>query len=853
MPIIRCATELVKVAGGLITPEEADRLVKELATRSKRSVATGDITEVMLKTAKEMAEELVVEAKVAKFNKLLNQKVFKEQSTFIAASKNKYNALKAIMVGTTEAKRSAGDSVAVRQRMHALRFKVRMLEEMKEGGVLPVFLDKANGRSIAKELAQLSLPDGKPGVSGNVYAQQAAAIIYKWQGDSRSRLNALGAWIRPLPGYVARTAHDANKIRRAGYQAWAARIGPLLNERTFRNIAEGDEDKFMYSVWEALSTRVHFTHADQDVDLTLAFKGTSSVAKRLSRERLLHFNDADGWFDYHEAFGHGDFHEAILSGFDFAARDIGLMEKLGTNPHNMIERLKEVALKERRTDAALGNAEADKDIARITRGRQLDNFMKELDGTTYSPVNITFAKVAAAWRNWTSMSKLGNSTISSFNDLASFAAEMNYQGKNYLASYGDALGGLFEGRGKAEREHLGSLLLSASEGMLGGIHRWSLDEGAPGMSAKALQLFFEANMQTRWNDLIKGTTVNIMSTDMAITSRSSWAALSPESQRMYSRYGVGETEWQFAQDMVGKSPSGASFVFPERALEIPNDVVRAKLGDPRMNDASVTRFKRELQTKIDAMFVDRADYAVPTPGASERAALLQGTQPGTVLGETLRFWAQFKSFPATYLSKVIGRETIGRVPGGVEHITDANFGTAGFVEGLKHGQGSLAGLVQMMIGTTAIGYVVLSTKELIQGKKPRDPKSPKTWSAAMAQGGGLGIYGDYLFGEFNRFGKRASTTLAGPTFGQMDDFFDIRQTIMEGKDPRARILQAVKGNTPFIGLPYIKPALDYLFLYQLQENMNPGYLRRMERRIKKENNQEYIWPPSRYSQDLFNR
>jgi len=57
-------------------------------------------------------------------------------------------------------------------------------------------------------------------------------------------------------------------------------------------------------------------------------------------------------------------------------------------------------------------------------------------------------------------------------------------------------------------------------------------------------------------------------------------------------------------------------------------------------------------------------------------------------------------------------------------------------------------------------------------------------------------------------------------------------------------LKLFKSNLPYGNLFYVKPALDYLLWYQLQETINPGYLRRMERRIERENDQTFYIPPS---------
>ena len=41
-----------------------------------------------------------------------------------------------------------------------------------------------------------------------------------------------------------------------------------------------------------------------------------------------------------------------------------------------------------------------------------------------------------------------------------------------------------------------------------------------------------------------------------------------------------------------------------------------------------------------------------------------------------------------------------------------------------------------------------------------------------------------------------------------------------------------------------RAALDYMILYRIQEALNPGSLKRMERRLKDEQNQEFLLPPS---------
>ena len=112
------------------------------------------------------------------------------------------------------------------------------------------------------------------------------------------------------------------------------------------------------------------------------------------------------------------------------------------------------------------------------------------------------------------------------------------------------------------------------------------------------------------------------------------------------------------------------------------------------------------------------------------------------------------------------------------------------------------------------------------------------------QGGGAGILGDFLLGEYNRFGKGLTTTLAGPTFSTADNIASTVSAAMHGEDASAKAVSTIINNTPFANLFYLRPVLNHMFIYQLQETVNPGYLRRMERRIEKENNQKFLIKPS---------
>jgi len=101
----------------------------------------------------------------------------------------------------------------------------------------------------------------------------------------------------------------------------------------------------------------------------------------------------------------------------------------------------------------------------------------------------------------------------------------------------------------------------------------------------------------------------------------------------------------------------------------------------------------------------------------------------------------------------------------------------------------------------------------------------------MAKGGGLGIYGDFLFGEMrNRYGRGVIPTLMGPSVGTLSGFFDLIGRLKEGDPLGAASLRWGQNTLPFANVFYTKLALDYLIFWQMQEWMTPGA---MERKVKR--------------------
>ena len=289
----------------------------------------------------------------------------------------------------------------------------------------------------------------------------------------------------------------------------------------------------------------------------------------------------------------------------------------------------------------------------------------------------------------------------------------------------------------------------------------------------------------------------------------------------------------------------------EKAQALADELQKAIEEWPANLDRQMNRRRelgvQELETRWNAFNIDQVHGGVIRATAREKAYATQGAQAGTPLGEAARFVMQFKQYPMAFVSQVLGRyaetDRFWSIPGALAGRIAADPGGTGV---------KVASLITML---TVMGYLSGAMKDIAKGRQPRDPRDPRTWGAAFVQGGGAGLYGDYLFARTNRFGGSLLESAVGPAFGTLGEAGDlalgsrdafISDLIGDGSSeyPDVKAFNFFKNNTPFLNLFYTRAALDYLVLYQVQESLSPGSLRRMEQRLKKEQGQEFILPPS---------
>ena len=256
-------------------------------------------------------------------------------------------------------------------------------------------------------------------------------------------------------------------------------------------------------------------------------------------------------------------------------------------------------------------------------------------------------------------------------------------------------------------------------------------------------------------------------------------------------------------------------------------------------DQARDKARVNLSDRLRNMTSEYATAAATEPGQMERAIMLQGTQPGNALGEVTRHFWMYKSFSIAAMRKHMLRELHGYGPNKLKWFSLDNGSV--FREMMNPTTSSFQGMARFMAGTTVLGGASLILKDLARGREPRKPSNSeeafKFFKAAALQGGGMGIYGDFLFGEMrNRFGHDPISTMLGPTAGRASDIIDLYSRFLSGDDTAAKSVNFLLNNTPGVNAGYnlfwTRWALDYMFVNELQEMLNPGYLIREDQRAR---------------------
>lgn len=837
--LTECERAVNQAAGRDLSEDEMEELVTSMrrtVDRIQSENSAMSMQDAALKAADELGNEVRLSKIIEARNRAINLRIRTESINSILKnySDRPDIGLSALLVGRNEARQGGRNSVELEQNQLASKYFNSFASDLEQSGLTSYFSSKEYGRDIADAIWRIGRNEPVTGLSKEAIG--IANIVTKHQDIVRQDANRAGAWIRKVDGYITRQSHDLLKIRGAGYDRWKEVILPKLDASTFDGIT--DINNFLENVYEGLSTGIHLKNDPNE--WLKGFKGGANQAKKISQERVLHFKDGVSWFDYNSEFGIGSVEDAIVTGFERTAASTGLMRKLGTNPRYMFENIRDTVI-----DHVKLKGDAKATEALRNKMRSVEHEFMEVSGEINIPGNASVARVGAIMRAYQSMVKLGGALISSFNDIIVQSMELRYQGHNLFSATADTAFGRFQGlKTDAKQELLRQIGVYSTAMRDNLIYKYAGDTSLPGRMATLQRQYFKLNGLHWWTESGRQSAALTMSNTLARNLPTKYIDVQPELKRVLSLYNIGDKEWSLMQKAKLQDLDGKTYFSPTDLRYIPDDDFAALVisRGVKVTENSIRDARETLEGNLRGYFLDRTAIAMTETGARTRALMRQGTKAGSVEGEMLRFIGQFKSFSASFLQNTVGRELYGR------GYTPAALGESGFKSlgnALRNGQGEWQGMAQLIVWTTVFGYLSLQAKTMLRGQEPR-PLSKETVTAAFLQGGGLGILGDFLFGEYNRFGGGALSTLAGPTIGDVAGTVDLWSKMLAGEAKVGDAFRFSLNHTPFLNLYYVRPVMDYLILNRIQETLSPGSLRRHEANVRKEQGNDFFFPPSQF-------
>jgi hypothetical protein len=556
--------EVIRKAAGDISTDEIDEIVTELQKRQKRiqlAESLTDVGEAAMRAADSIAKDLEMAAIIEKRNAAINAKARIVATSFVQNNfgDDLVGGVKALLVGTNKLGIANRDSVDARQNAWSTKYTGRLVAELDRAGVQEVFASGTIDRDVARAL--WSVDGGK--FDGPDESMTIAKIINKHQESWRQDLNKHGASIGKIENYIVRQSHDPMKMMRGGFEAWKEEISTKLDwGKIMAEMPDKDPNQFLEQVYKNL---VSGNHQKAPADVT-AFKGPGNLAKRLSQDRVLHFKDADAWFDYNEKFGKDSIRESVFESLTSSAQAIGLFQKLGTNPKSMVETIVKDLIVTADPIQARNLQQSQKEIS---------NALSSVDGSMKIPANETLARVGQTTRAVQNMAKL-TGIVSQASDIPIMATEMRYQGGNLFSGIVTAINGMLSrvgGTSEEKKQFLYMIGKTADLNMGNIAARFSADDTYGGRMARLQDTFFKFNLMRWWQAVNEETAVMWMGHHLARNADKSYDQLGRLS-RTLELSGIDAPKWEAIRKGAQTAVDGDMYVSPEAMLELQEDALK---------------------------------------------------------------------------------------------------------------------------------------------------------------------------------------------------------------------------------------------------------------------------------------
>lgn len=681
--------------------------------------------------------------------------------------------------------------------------------------------------------------------SGDESAAAMARALGSLFDEASDRFNGAGGDIAKRADYFAPSRHDARAIAAAGPEGWKTFVrdkldlSRMIDPRTGGRLDAARLDEALESVYRRI-----VTDGAIDREPNGQAVGRGMLANQRQDHRFLVFKDSEAFLAYHRAFGGNDLHALMFGHLQAMAKDIAALEILGPNPQATVTWMQNAvaqeAAKARLGEASLYNADggALKHVAEMFGGREgpavtsgaggdlahsgylIERLWTAINGAPMTG-NQNVADGFAAVRSLLQGSLLGGAALTAVvSDPWQQRTARAVAGVPMARWFASLPQQLFKESSKREIVRAGVVMEDAMEHLRTDVRGFGLWASSAELSRWVPDRVFQWTGMTPWtraNRRASAMDFMFEAGDRAGQTLADMAADGVKGQqfaRHLQGFGISEDQWALIRKAPALDHGEAGGLL--RVVDII---------DQAPNDKAVLEAAMRYSEALHA-FIEEA-----TPSATNRVRAAMGRvgDEGTFKGELARTSTMFLGYPITMAfstMRAIAHEVAAGQARGIAYATTA------------------------VIGLTLGGAMVVQLAEMRRGRDPRSVADAEFWALALAKGGAMGFYGDFILSEFKRGSADTAARFAGPVGSVAADtlsLLNVRALAAEDDANRARVaVNMGRRYIPFQNMWMIKPFTERYLWDQLQLMADPEANRawkRRERQLAKDTGQSLWWGP----------
>jgi hypothetical protein len=205
------------------------------------------------------------------------------------------------------------------------------------------------------------------------------------------------------------------------------------------------------------------------------------------------------------------------------------------------------------------------------------------------------------------------------------------------------------------------------------------------------------------------------------------------------QYGIDAKMWDLIRENPFVAANKKKYLTVDQTFNYTKESIAKYIGKnvSEITGQEIEAVKEEARYKLLSFNQDMADMTriIPDVVESTQKAALVGS------GAFSRLFMQFKGYPYAIARRLISGMLMENTREGFRNSSGLinTFGktTVGFMKDSPYILTWLTNLLPMY-------YLSMTAKDLISGKKPKDPSDPDTWAQALLHSGFMGIYSDLM-------------------------------------------------------------------------------------------------------------